>query len=278
MEPYRKGDDKMKKFWALLCMAACVLGLSACGSKEQLTERQQTNLEMAKMWAVERVMPALEEFMADDNLLIGDYVLEDYTVEEIEYLIPAAYSFATGGYAFRGAVSSFRSARDAIGGIVGKPDVSSPDVEARIDGSRIIVTMPIQGEKKDAEAEIIFTNDIFLTLKSAALNPVSTIGDMMTKAALNTVIGMGTVFAVLILICYIISAFGLIAKMQKSASKKEAAASGIAGVAAQIERQEEMLDESDDLELVAVIAAAIAASEGAADASGFRVRSIRRRA
>ena len=35
-------------------------------------------------------------------------------------------------------------------------------------------------------------------------------------------------------------------------------------------------DVSDDLELVAVIAAAIAASEGAASTDGFVVRSIRR--
>lgn len=273
MEPYRKGDDKMKKFWALLCMAACVLGLSACGSEKQITQRQQINLDMAKMWAVERVMPALQEFMMDDNLKIGDYTLEDYTVDEIEYLIPAAYSFATGGYEFRGAVSSFRSARDTVGSIVGVPDVASPDVQARISGKQVIVTMPVQGEKKDAQAEIIFSNDMFLKLESAALNPVSTVGDMMTKAALNTVIGMGTVFAVLILISCIISSFGLIAKVQKPAPKKEETAAAVQAAA-----PEEVPEETDDLELVAVIAAAIAASEGASDASGFRVRSIRKRA
>ena len=36
-------------------------------------------------------------------------------------------------------------------------------------------------------------------------------------------------------------------------------------------------EESDDLELVAVIAAAIAASEGAVSTDGFVVRSIRKR-
>ena len=43
---------------------------------------------------------------------------------------------------------------------------------------------------------------------------------------------------------------------------------------AQIVENEEL---SDDLELVAVISAAIAASEGAASTDGFVVRSIRRR-
>ena len=45
----------------------------------------------------------------------------------------------------------------------------------------------------------------------------------------------------------------------------------------QIEELEETADEADGLELAAVIAAAIAASEGAASADGFMVRSIRRR-
>ncbi len=37
------------------------------------------------------------------------------------------------------------------------------------------------------------------------------------------------------------------------------------------------MDETDDLELVAVIAAAVAACEGAVSTDGFVVRSIRRR-
>ena len=40
--------------------------------------------------------------------------------------------------------------------------------------------------------------------------------------------------------------------------------------------ENEAVQEEDDLELIAVIAAAIAASEGAASADGYVVRSIRR--
>ena len=52
---------------------------------------------------------------------------------------------------------------------------------------------------------------------------------------------------------------------------------GIENAVAQISAVEEVEDETDDLELVAVIAAAIAASEGASSTDGFVVRSIRRR-
>ena len=93
----------------------------------------------------------------------------------------------------------------------------------------------------------------------------------------NTLLGMGTVFVVLILISLLISCFTFIPKIQavfskkpKEEAKKEPA---VDKAIAQIVENEEL---SDDLELVAVISAAIAASEGAASTDGFVVRSIRR--
>lgn len=141
--------------------------------------------------------------------------------------------------------------------------------------------VPVTGEKQNAVAELIFSNDLFMCLESAALNPVSSMGQLMGKAALNTLVGMFTVFAVLILISCIISCFRFISKAQDAAAKrKEAKAAGKSAgtdnAVAQIEAQE-AADETDDLELVAVITAAIAASEGSASADGFVVRSIIRR-
>lgn len=96
----------------------------------------------------------------------------------------------------------------------------------------------------------------------------------MAKAGMNTVIGMGTVFVVLILISLIISCFTLVSKFEAKQKKEEpAAAAAAAPVVEQIAAKEEL---SDDTELVAVIAAAIAAYEGAASTDGFVVRSIRK--
>ncbi|MFG6358599.1 MAG: OadG family protein [Acetatifactor sp.] len=104
----------------------------------------------------------------------------------------------------------------------------------------------------------------------------SDLGARMEIAALNTVIGMGTVFAVLIIIIGVISLFRFIPAIQdKFAGRKKAAVQDSTD-AAQIVESQEKEDMSDDLELVAVIAAAIAASEGAATTDGFVVRSIRR--
>lgn len=109
----------------------------------------------------------------------------------------------------------------------------------------------------------------------------SDLGDKMATAALNTVIGMGTVFVVLILISFIISLFRYIPVIQnklaqRKAKKADAKQESIDNTIAQIVEKEENTDLADDLELVAVIAAAIAASEGAASTDGFVVRSIRK--
>lgn len=105
------------------------------------------------------------------------------------------------------------------------------------------------------------------------------LGEAMAKASLNTLIGMGTVFIVLILISLIIYGFVLIPKIQNTFTKNKAQGQAVkeeTPVMVQAE-EPEAVDETDDLELVAVIAAAIAASEGAVTTDGFVVRSIIRR-
>lgn len=106
----------------------------------------------------------------------------------------------------------------------------------------------------------------------------SDMGERMQRAALNTLIGMGTVFLVLIIIIGVISLFKFIPMLQDRFTKKNAGEvqGEDEGTATQAVNAQEDADVSDDLELVAVIAAAIAASEGAASADGFVVRSIRR--
>ena len=99
------------------------------------------------------------------------------------------------------------------------------------------------------------------------------IAELMKQAGMNTLLGMGTVFVVLILISLIISCFSFIPKLQEKFSKKAAPAPAAAPVPAAPAVEEEEL--ADDTELVAVIAAAIAAYEGTST-DGFQVRSIKR--
>ena len=106
-------------------------------------------------------------------------------------------------------------------------------------------------------------------------------GKLIREAGLNTLLGMGTVFIVLIFLSLVIGNIHWIPDLIEGKKKKAAPAAASApaapaasaAAAAPVEAEEDL---SGDEELVAVIAAAIAAYEGTADMKGFRVRSIRK--
>ncbi len=129
-------------------------------------------------------------------------------------------------------------------------------------------------DKRDAEIVFMFDDDH--KIESLTINPEYSLGETMGQAGLNTILGMGTVFLVLIFISFIISLFkhipALVGGTTEEASRKEADKEVIAETA--FEAVEENV--TDDLELVAVITAAIAAMEGTST-DGFVVRSIRRK-
>lgn len=273
-----------KRLLALVCMITCIFGLTACGSEEALTTFEQKKVDNAELMAKQAIIPILTDYLCVEDTfaqILPDTELSELTMEEIAHVCEQTFGIEVDGYAVLTAVESFDTALDTIGGIV-----EIGDATAKIDDDQIVVEVEVKGEKKNAKAEIIFSNDMFMRLESASLNPVSTTGELMGKAALNTLIGMGTVFVVLILISLIISLFGFIPKLQaasakrkerKKAEKATGEKTGIDNAVAQITAQEEVADAADDLELAAVIAAAIAAYEGSASTDGFVVRSIRRR-
>ena len=152
------------------------------------------------------------------------------------------------------------------------------------DGEKYVATVTGEFEKTylvmKVECKLIFGSlqptDISFSLEDKG---EASFGEKMGTAALNTVMGLFTVFVVLMLISYIISLFKYIpaleAKFAERKMKKESAdigAESVTVVETQSDEQEELVD---DLELVAVITAAICASTGAS-ADGFVVRSIRK--
>lgn len=137
----------------------------------------------------------------------------------------------------------------------------------------------VKFENRDAVVSYVYTYDYGtkqIMLTDASADKVYSLGEKMEKAGLNTLMGMGTVFVVLILISLIIYCFNIIPYLQKKKDgQKDQAVKQESAVVTQIEKREEK-QLTDDLELVAVITAAIAASTGAS-AEGFIVRSIHRR-
>ena len=102
-----------------------------------------------------------------------------------------------------------------------------------------------------------------------------TMKEKIQQAGMNTLLGMGTTFAILILLALVIALFGkVVGDASNRTSRKTVVQETAAPVAAIPEEDTEEL--VDDTELVAVIAAAIAAFEGAQSVDGFVVRSIRK--
>lgn len=99
------------------------------------------------------------------------------------------------------------------------------------------------------------------------------LGDKMAKAGLNTVLSMAIVFAVLIFIAIIIAQFKHIGNFQNGAKKEEVKAEPVVEAAPVVEEENLV----DDLELVAIITAAIAAASETESADGLVIRSIIRR-
>lgn len=138
------------------------------------------------------------------------------------------------------------------------------------------ITLTADIEFTDRSGTISFVFDESQNMESMTINAKYSTGEILQKAGMNTILGMGTVFVVLIFLSFIISLFGFIPAIEKkfkTGAKEEAAKPA---VPAPVQAEPSVTEETEDEELVAVIAAAIAAAEGTST-DGFVVRSIKRR-
>lgn len=101
------------------------------------------------------------------------------------------------------------------------------------------------------------------------------LSNIFLDALSNTLLGMGTVFVVLIIIIFVIILMSkAVRSMEGKGTEAEAPKPAAPVPAAPAPVIEE--EETDDLKLVAVITAAVAASMGSTSTDGFVVRSIKR--
>ena len=244
----------MKKWLVALCMTICLVSLTACGSSDaDVKKLSDTDAVSLATSAVQMVSGVVAQGM------------EEMYVAQVE-------QSGENGQVYKNAFDSWTKAQKDMGDFLGTGDLISNEMEVDAMGncSNGTINLELKGSERDAELEVVIKRG---KISSITTNVNYTFGEGMKKAGLNTLLGMGTVFVVLILISFIISAFNLIPKVQslftKKASPKEKA---VDETITQIIAKEE---QSDDLELVAAISAAIAAFEGTSS-DGFVVRSIRK--
>lgn len=141
-----------------------------------------------------------------------------------------------------------------------------------------IAEVPVKMENKEIFVKVDFsalTGAVAVTFSAEGDGSMG-LGTIFKKAGINTIIGMGTVFVMLIFISILIWLLGFVPKLIGGKKEVKPTASvpvAPVPVAAPITVKETA--ETDDKELVAVIAAAIAAATGTSTDS-FVVRSIRK--
>ncbi len=156
---------------------------------------------------------------------------------------------------------------------------SVSDVQYAMEGNVLTLKADAVYEKtaaQNATVDVEMTYDSTSGEQSMNWNVNYPMSKLMKEAGLNTLLGVGIVFAVLVFLSFLISRFKLIStigskKKDEKAAAKAAAPAPKAAPAPAVEEEELV----DDGELVAVIAAAIAASENTTT-DGFVVRSIRK--
>ena len=262
----------MKKIRLILCLTACVLGLTACGgsAKKTVDPEVATALEETTSNLVTQFLSALDEEQSAEITEQGG--------EYLEYVISNYFGVKANGNGMVNALNSWNSARPDLGDFV---SITGMNADYDDSGKDIIVILDVVGTKKTAQVEAIYKDDLYKTLNSLTTNINWTFGEKMEKAGLNTLLGMGTVFIVLIIISLIISLFNFIPKIQAgfNKNKNDVKTAAVDNTIAQIVEKEESeeAEGSDDLELVAVITAAIAAMGTSGTTDDFVVRSIVRR-
>lgn len=243
-----------KHFVWILCTVFCLMSLTACGKTVELEsslDPQMTDYMVQTAGSLLEEVTSMAE--SEIDMIIGQQAAEPGVITGLE---------------------SYKGLENDLGALVSISEQGRvTEVE---DGYEIAVDA--QFEKRQCEFVLGVDGDI-ATITSMTFNPVYSLGENMTKAALNTLMGMGTVFVVLIFISLLISCFKYInvieKKMKEKSAPAPAAAPAPAPAPAPVAVEEE--DVTDDLELAAVITAAIAAaSENAVPADGLVVRSIRR--
>ena len=252
----------MKKLASLLFMAMLVLGLTACGSKEPTT----TAVDSAYAEQMADFIVANLTGMPADELAY--YVEMD--AEDLQGILDQS-GIPIKAEAFQDIFNGYINYTDELGTYIG-----TEGSELKGDAEEASLATVVAFDIHSATLNLIFDEDGVVT--TGSIDPIYSFGEILEKAGLNTVIGMGTVFVILIFISLVIAALPKFTGMiENFGKKKEAAAPApavpkAAPVAAPAAAEEELVD---DLELVAVISAAIAAYTGTSS-DGFVVRSIKR--
>mgnify|MGYP002509586860 FL=1 len=255
-----------KKISLLLCAVAVMLCFTACESakKGEDTEYNEAAIEQTT------------EFMIQYCTNADDAMLKEFrNMKELNLEFQLMQSgIPITAESFLGALNAWEAAEEECGEYKSHGDFTS---EITNEGYKLSA----HAKFADREATISFIFDDESYMETMTVDAKYSMGEILAKAGMNTILGMGTVFVVLIFISFLIAQFKVIPTLFGPKKKEEPASAPAVSAPASVP-ETAMAQETDDTELIAVIAAAIAAAReeagmDEASAGGFFVRSIRRR-
>lgn len=245
-------ERNMKKIIKLFCVVSCLMVCFAgCGKKEEGIAYNPDDIRGYLEFQIANIADGADEMIGDETAV-----------------------FVNGEDVYDDAVESWDSLSDECG----EATDSVSDFEINEQSDELNVTEVIQFEDRKVNITSTFEEDDGIyTMTSLSFEPVYTTGEKLKQAGMNTAMGMGTVFVVLIFISLVISLFNYIPQITGFFGKKNSKKETVKETKTEV-TQESVVEQtqSDDTELIAVIAAAIAASENTTTDS-FVVRSIRKR-
>lgn len=258
-----------KKLVLLLCLITCLFAITACSSKEKAASfeyDEATVKETAKQW--------MDSWNEADFSIYDDETLDQLVTEgQMDEATSAIYA-------------NWREIKADIGTFV---EVKETTINESEDMITVVFSATYDGTKNAVTFSVPFDSSLNVDSNAITVEEKQTVGDKMESAFINTIIGMGTVFVVLIFMSLLIAMFKIIPKIQDKMAKKQEIAemkevAAIDNTISQIMEQEELEEVEEELvddgELVAVITAAIMASMTSQGeeipADGLVVRSIKR--
>ena len=246
----------IKRIWLALCMSLCLFALTACSGSGEA----EVTIEA--------------EAVSNMQMLAENYITAFSEMTDAEIADQIAATTKSKDYVMQTAFKSWESVKGDLGALV-----SYETATVSLGDEGYIARMNTVFEQRNMEMTLMVDEE-FTAIQGVSFAPEYTMAENMTKAGMNTIMGMGVVFAALIFIAWVISLFKYISVIEAKMKAKNAPAPAApapaaapAPVAAPVVEEEEYVD---DTELISVIAAAIAASEGKTSANGLVVRSIKR--
>ena len=259
----------VKRMAAAVLLSACLVSLSGCSSNQDAETDSTISMDGTPV----------DDSMAQSIMLSAAQTLG---VPKDQLIVQKTLAESTGDATTAAIYEAQLEVREDMGELK-NVNMDEGSVVLLADGSYTVV-IPVdftEGTKKYVMNINMATQQIQaeFTDMSAGVEEDTSMGTLLKTATVYTVIGIGTVFLVLIFISVLISCFKYIHAWEEGKKKaavpapKAAPAPAVQPAAAPAVTAP---DHSEDAELVAVMTAAIAAYEGSATSNGLVVRSIRR--